>query len=159
DQDKALKKFLVNGEKLFCSVAVFQRVMMLGSQPPEGAAENLVFSPMDKAEFMPDVVLFVVNPEQACRLIQLAVYWDGINPKTELVGSGCHMAIAYPIVSGELNVTFLDWTARRTRPYKRDELIVSIPYHKLPNIMEALDRCTAGTASLEIPPEFRSLEE
>ncbi|MCL6518396.1 MAG: DUF169 domain-containing protein [Armatimonadetes bacterium] len=159
DQDKALKKFLVNGEKLFCSIAVFQRVMMLGTPPPKGAAENVILAPMEKAGLMPDVVLFLVNAEQACRLIQLAAYWDGINPRTELIGSGCHMAIAYPIVSGEINVTFLDWTARRTRPYKPDELIISIPYHKLPNIVEAIDKCTAGTAKLEIPPEFQAHEE
>ena len=155
DADKALKKFLVHGEKLFCSIAAFNRAMMLASPPPFGLAENVIFAPMEKAEQMPDLVMFIVNAEQACRLIQLATYWDGVSPKTEMIGSACHMAVAYPLVSGEINVTFLDWTARRTKPYKPDELIVTVPYHRLPGIVEAIDLCTAGTAKLEIPPEFR----
>ena len=157
DADKALKKFLVDGEKLFCSPAVFHRVQSLSTQPPLGLAENVVFAPLDKANLMPDVVLLVVNAEQACRLIQLATYWDGIPPKVELTGSACHSAIAYPIVSGEINVTFLDWTARRTKPYKPDELIVTVPYHRLQGIVDAIPVCTAGTAKMEVPPEFRRM--
>lgn len=65
--------------------------------------------------------------------------------------------IAYPLVSGEINVTFLDWTARRTKPIKAHELIVTVPYHRLPGIVEAIDLCTAGTAKPEIPPEFREV--
>jgi len=157
EADKALKKFLVHGEKLFCSIAAFNRAMMLAAQPPLGLAENVIFAPMEKAEQMPDLALFIVNAEQACRLIQLAAYWDGISPKTEMVGSACHMAVAYPLVSGEINVTFLDWTARRTKPFKPDELIVTVPYHRLHGLVEAIDVCTAGTAKLEIPREFRRL--
>ena len=153
--DKALKNFLVHGEKLFCSIAAFNRAMMLTSQPPLGLAENVILAPMEKAELMPDLALFIVNAEQACRLIQLATYSDGISPKTEMVGSGCHMAVAYPLVSGEINVTFLDWTARRSKSYKPDELIVTVPWHRLPGIVEAIDVCSAGTAKLDIPPEFR----
>lgn len=154
DADKALKKFLVHGEKLFCSLAAFNRAMALAVQPPMGLAENVIFAPMGKAEYMPDLALFIVNAEQACRLIQLATYWDGVSPKMEMIGSGCHMAVSYPLVSGEINVTFMDWTARRMKPYAADELIVSIPYHKVPGIVEAIDVCSAGTAKLEIPPEF-----
>jgi uncharacterized protein (DUF169 family) len=151
-----LKKFLVHGEKLFCSIAVFHRISAEGVQPPLGLANNVVFAPLDRAELEPDIVLFIVNPEQACRLIQLAAYWDGYNPKTDMVGAGCRMAITYPLVTGEMNVTFLDWTARRMRPYQTDELIVSVPYLRLKAIVEAIDRCSAGTAKLEIPPEFQA---
>ena len=159
DADKALKKFLVNGEKLFCSIAAFNRAMALSVQPPMGLAENVIFAPMEKAELMPDLAMFIVNAEQACRLIQLATYWDGISPKIEMIGSGCHMAVTYPLVSGEINVTFMDWTARRTKPFKPDELIVTVPYHRLPGLVEAIELCTAGTAKLEIPPEFRRMTQ
>jgi len=154
-----LKRFLVNGEKLFCSIAVFNRMLAQSVQPPLGLADNVVISPLKLAELEPDVVLFIVNPEQACRLLQLAAYWDAYNPRTQMVGAGCYMAITYPLVTGELNVTFLDWTARRTNPYKAHELIVSVPYHRLKCIVEAIDRCSAGTATLHIPPEFRAIGE
>lgn len=157
DALRALQKFLVEGEKLFCSIVAFHRAQAYSTTPPLGLAENVILWPLERAEMMPDLVLFIVNPEQAARLIQLATYWDGIPPKTQMIGAGCHQAVGYPLVSGEINVTFMDWTARRTKPYTADELIVSVPYHRLHGIVEAIDRSTAGTAKMEIPDEFRRI--
>jgi uncharacterized protein (DUF169 family) len=158
-EDKVLKKFLVEGEKLFCSIVAFHRSMALSAQPPLGLTDCVVFSLLGKAPFKPDLVLFLCNPEQACRLLTLATYDSGVSPKTELVGSACHMAITYPLVSGEINVSFMDYTARRMKGYKPDELFVSVPYHRMAGIMESIPSCTAGTAKAEYPPEFRHLVE
>ncbi len=155
--DKLLKKFLVEGEKLFCSIATFHRAMALTTAPPLGLAEYVVLSPLEKAEIAPDLVVFLCNPEQACRLVTLATYPDGIPPKTEIVGATCHMVIAYPLVSGELNLSLLDYTSRKYQNYKPEELFVSIPYHKMPSLMESIDLCSAGTAKVEFPPELREL--
>jgi uncharacterized protein (DUF169 family) len=153
--DKLLKKFLVEGEKLFCSIATFHRAMALTTPPPLGLAEYIVFSPLEKAEIAPDLVVFLCNPEQACRLVTLATYPDGIPPKTEIVGSTCHMVIAYPLVSGELNISLLDYTSRKWQNYKPNELFVTIPYHKLPGLVGSIDVCSAGMAQVELPTGFR----
>ena len=153
--DKLLKKFLVEGEKLFCSIATFHRAMALTTPPPLGLAEYIVFSPLEKAEIAPDLVVFLCNPEQACRLVTLATYPDGIPPKTEIVGSTCHMVIAYPLVSGELNISLLDYTSRKWQKYKPNELFVTIPYHKLPGLVGSIDVCSAGMAQVEFPTGFR----
>ena len=108
DKYRFLQKFLVEGEKLFCSIATFHRAMDLTTKPPLGLAEYIVFSPLEKAEIAPDLAVFLCNPEQACRLVTLATYPDGIPPKAEIVGSTCHMVIAYPLVSGEINISLLD---------------------------------------------------
>ena len=154
---KAVQKFLVEGEKLFCSIAVFHRISALSPEPPIGLADHVIFCPMEKAEMRPDLVLFICNPEQACRLITLATYCDGLSPRTEMVGAACHMAVSYPLVSGEINVSFLDYTARKMKKYGPDELIVSIPYHKMDNLVNSIEVCTAGTAETEFPPEFAKL--
>lgn len=155
--DKALKEFLVKGEKLFCSIAVFHRAQYLCSAPPLGLAEHVVLSPMEKAEFEPDVVLFICNPLQACRLVTLDTYATGIPPKLEMCGSTCHQAVAYPVVTGELNVSLMDYTSRRLQGYKAEDLLVSIPYHRFLGVMRNLDRCTAGRAKFEVPESFRRL--
>ena len=152
-----LKKFLVEGEKLFCSIATMNRVMALTSPPPEGLAENVILSPLEKAELMPDLVVFLCNPEQACRLVTLSTYPDGKPPKVEMVGSTCHMVIAYPLVTGEINVSLMDYTDRSHRDYKADELFITIPYHMMPGLMWSIDRCSAGTAKAEFPPELEEL--
>jgi uncharacterized protein (DUF169 family) len=64
------------------------------------------------------------------------------------------MAITYPLVSGEVNVSFLDYTARKMKQFDPNELAVSIPYHHMPNVMASIERTSAGTAKTEIPPEF-----
>lgn len=151
---KALRNFLVHGEKLACSYATFHRMMALTSPPPKDVADHVVFAPMDSVPLEPDIVIFMVNAEQACRLLTLYTYFTGKAPQTEMMGSGCHMAVAYPLVSGEMNVSFSDWTARPMMKLQPDELIVSVPYHLLPEIIEAIPRCTAGTAKGRPISEF-----
>lgn len=155
DQDKFLKKFLVEGEKLFCSIATFNRMISLTTPAPYGLADYVILSPLEKAKQEPDLVVFLCNAEQACRLVTLANYQDGIPPKVEIVGSACHMAIGYPIVSGEINVSLLDYTARKWQKFRPDDLFVSIPCHKMPNLMDSIDYCSAGTAAVELPEGFR----
>jgi len=143
---KALRNFLVHGEKLACSYATFHRMMALTSPPPKDVADHIVFAPMDTTPLEPDIAIFIVNAEQTCRLLTLYSYSTGKAPRTEMMGSGCHMAVAYPLVSGEMNVSFSDWTARPMMKMQPDELILSVPYYLLPGIIEAIPRCTAGTA-------------
>jgi len=38
---------------------------------------------------------------------------------------------------------------------EKDKLLISIPYSKLPKIMESIDKCSAGAAKIEFPSEFR----
>jgi len=147
--DKALKEFLVHGEKLFCSVATFHRAMFLTTAPPLGLADHVIFSPLEGAHEKPELVVLICNPEQGCRLLTLAQYANGIPPRTEMSGSTCHMAVAYPIVSGEINVSLLDYTSRRIQKFGSDEMTVSVPYHHMGNIVESIESCSAGTAKIE----------
>jgi uncharacterized protein (DUF169 family) len=155
DGDKAMKEFLVKGEKLFCSIAALHRMQYLTAPPPLGLAEHVVLSPLEEAEFEPDVVLFICNALQACRLVTLDGYETGIPPKLEMCGSTCHQAVAYPLVTGELNVSLMDYTSRKIKGYKPEDLLVSIPYHRFHGVMRSLDGCTAGRAKFEITQSFR----
>ena len=155
EADKALKEFLVKGEKLYCSIAAFHRAQSLTAPPPLALAEHVVLSPMEKAEFEPDVVLFICNALQACRLVTLDSYDTGVPPRIEMSGATCHQAVAYPVVTGELNVSLMDYTSRKIRGYKPEELLVSIPYHRFHGVMRSIERCTAGRAKMDIPESFR----
>jgi uncharacterized protein (DUF169 family) len=155
--DRALKEFLVHGEKLYCSIATFNRAQSLGTNPPLGLAEHVIMAPLDTAELRPDVALFICNAEQACRLLTLDGYDTGIPPRIEMSGATCHQAVAYPVVTGELNVSLMDYTSRRIRGYGAEDLLVSIPYHRLHGVMRSIDHCTAGRAKMEVPEAFRRL--
>jgi uncharacterized protein (DUF169 family) len=155
ERDKALKEFLTKGEKIYCTITAFHRATSLTTPPPMGLAEHVVMSPMEKAEFKPDIVMFICNPHTASRLITLDVFETGIPPKVDLSGATCHQAIAYPIVTGETNISLMDFTSRKIRGYKLEDLIVSIPYHRFHGVMRSIDGCTAGTAKFEVPEFFR----
>lgn len=138
--------FLINGEKLFSSPDSVHRTMAESSHAPMGRGDHLILSPLEMAEMRPDLVVFLCNPEQACRLVALASYPDGKPPKTEMAGSTCHMVIAYPLVTGEMNVSLMDYASRKYQGYSPSELFVSIPYALMPGLMWSIDRCSAGTA-------------
>ena len=155
EAEEALKEFLVDGEKLFCSIGAFHRARSLSPNPPTGLAEHVIMSPLEKAELRPDLVVFVCNAEQACRLVTLDGYDTGIPPRIHMAGATCAQAVAYPLVTGELNVSLMDYTSRRIPGYKAADLLVAVPYHRFHGIMRSIPDCTAGTAKMEIPDAFR----
>jgi uncharacterized protein (DUF169 family) len=156
DADKALKDFLVNGEKLYCSVATFHRTKLLISPPPTGLAPYVLFAPLEQAELKPDIVVFICNPKQGCRLLTLDGYETGIPPKIQMLGATCHQVIGYPVISGELNVSLMDYTSRKIKDFSDNDLIVSIPYHRMHQIIRSIPGCTAGTAKFEVPEAFKA---
>jgi len=149
EEFKSVQRFLVDGEKFCSSITVFHRMQTLTTPPPVGLAENVIISPLEKSENRPDLVLFICNVEQACRLLTLATYFDGVPPKVELTGATCHTAIAHSITTGEMNVSFIDYTSRKSKSYGPDELIFTIPYEKMDNLIKAIPLCSAGTAKVE----------
>ncbi len=154
---KAIENFLVKGGKLCGSAMAFRKMQALTSPYPQGLANFVVFSPLDQAELQPDLVVFLCDAMQTCRLVTLATFTHGQSPRLELAGPTCHTVISYPLVSGELNLSLMDYTTREQRLFRRDELFVSVPYQKMPSLVDSIEKCAAGTAPVEYPAEFRRL--
>ncbi len=160
ERAKGLRDFLINGEKLFaCAAAILRAQAMSEAKPPYGAAEYVVFAPLDKAPLPPDVTVILCNGWQAARLINLAYYLDGAPMRCDPTGSLCRAAVTYPLVTGRVNVTFGDVTARRMERFPAEVVFISLPYIALRNVVDSIDRCGAGTAAIEIPEEFRRAAE
>ncbi|MGZ7109104.1 MAG: DUF169 domain-containing protein, partial [Methanobacterium sp.] len=119
-QKRRLQQFLTKGEKLTSSIVTFERMRALAVPPATDLADKVVISPLDKAEIRPDMILFLCNGEQACRLITLDTYWDGKSPQQQIIGALCYSAIVYTIMSGNTNMTVGDWTARSHQNFKPD---------------------------------------
>ncbi|MGD8238986.1 MAG: DUF169 domain-containing protein [Armatimonadota bacterium] len=153
---RPLREFLIDGEKLFSCPAAINRARALSkAKPPFGIAEHAVFAPLDKAPLPPDVTVFICNAWQAARLINLAYYTDGRPMECDPTGALCSAAITYPLVTGKVNVTFGDVTARRMQRYGENELFVSMPLPALEQTVASVDRCSAGTAETHIPEAMR----
>ncbi len=155
-QKRGLQRFLVKGEKLTGSIVSFERMQKLTAEPPTGLSDRILICPLDKSEVRPDIVLFQCNAEQACRIITLDTYWDGLSPKQQLIGALCHTAISYTLMTGCTNISMGDWTARHHQEFDPDIVFISVPYERINNLIEAIPLCSAGEAALEIPEEFQS---
>jgi len=156
EQKRRLQQFLTKGERLTGSIVSFERMRKLAVPPATDLADRIVISPLDKAEIRPDMILFLCNAEQACRLITLDTYWDGISPEQQIIGALCYSAIVYTIMSGNTNMTTGDWTARSHQGFEPDVIFLSIPYERIHNLIAAIPHCSAGDAKAHIPEEFKS---
>ncbi len=150
-----IKKFVVEGEKLFCSYEALDKLMSQMEEVPDNSSSCFILSPLEKAEIMPELVIFICNAEAACRLLTLVTFIDGVMPKIKIGGPTCRMSIIYPLLTGELNLSFYDYTARKMCNVEKDKLLISIPYKKIPEIIKNIDKCSAGRAKIEFPAQFR----
>jgi uncharacterized protein (DUF169 family) len=142
-------KFLVEGEKLWCDVKTAKRSLIESEKiaaPPVGIASKVYLYPLSSDVFVPDLVIFMVNPEQVSRLITLAQFWDGKTPSFEMKSSLCWSSIAYPMVSGNFNITAGDISARRMAGWNENAMIASVPVERIQGIANAIDKSTAGIA-------------
>ncbi|MDD5005035.1 MAG: DUF169 domain-containing protein [Candidatus Omnitrophica bacterium] len=152
---KMIKQFVVEGEKLFSSYEALDKLLSQIEDVPDNKDMCFVLSPLENTDSQPQLVVFVCNPEQACRLLTFVTFIDGVIPKIKIGGPTCRMAIMYPLISSEVNVSFQDYTARKLCKMDKDKLLVSIPFRLIPTIIGNIDKCSAGTAKVEYPQEFR----
>ena len=150
-----VKKFVVEGEKLFCSYAALDKLISQMEEVPDNSGNYFLLSPMESAQSEPQLVIFICNADSACRILTLVTFLDGVMPKIKIGGPTCRLSIIYPLVSGQVNLSFYDYTARKICNVEKDKLIISIPYERIPLLIESIDKCTAGTARIEYPQEFR----
>jgi len=150
-----VRKFVVEGEKLFSSYSALDKLIGQMEKTPDNSNSCFLLAPLEKCENSPELVMFVCNAEQACRLLSLSTFIDGVMPKIKIGGPTCRMALMYPLLTGELNISFYDYTARKMCNVEKDKLLVSIPYKRMPRLIESIDKCSAGRAKIEYPQEFR----
>jgi uncharacterized protein (DUF169 family) len=134
-----LVDFLVKKEKVFCSrVAIYRGQQSVPA--PLGMASHVFFAPLSSAATLPDIVVFIGKPSALERLVSFAGYWEGGSIKAELSGPACRTGIAYPVVTGEIGLSLLDFGARRLAGFAEDHLLLAVPLHRLLGILEALDQ-------------------
>ena len=152
-----VKKFVVKGEKLFSSYDALDKLISQMEEVPDNANSCFLLVSMEASELKPELVIFICNAEAACRLLTFVTFLNGVMPKIKIGGPTCRMSIIYPLLTGEVNLSFYDYTARKMCNVEKDKLLVSIPYKKIPLIIDSIDKCSAGRAKIEYPQGFREL--
>jgi uncharacterized protein (DUF169 family) len=153
-----LVDFLVNKEKVYCSRVAIHRSQRT-VDPPLGMASQVSFSPLSKAATLPDMVAFIGRPGSLHHLLSFAGYWEGGSTKAELCGPACRTGIAYPIVTGDIGLSLLDFGARRLAGFAEDQLLVGIPFHRIIGIMHALDQGIGRESAADLGSIERQIDE
>jgi uncharacterized protein (DUF169 family) len=153
-----LVDFLLNKEKVYCSRAAMYRSQQT-VPPPLGMASQVFFSPLSKADALPDIVVFIGKPGSLHHLVSFAGYWEGGSMKPELSGPACRTGVAYPVVTGEVGLSLLDFGARRLAGFAADQLLLAIPFHRMPGIISALDQGAGGEREEERASIEREIDE
>jgi len=117
--------------RLYLSIPRFER----------GIVNYVVFSPLDKLTFEPDVLIITANHSQAEIVMRAMSYSTGevYNSKTTNV-MGCAWTYIYPFQSGKVNYLIPEMIhgMRARLVYPEGSVLIAIPYHWLPIITQNL---------------------
>lgn len=150
---RSLDNLLLCKARFFKSIHAASNVVNSAKRWATKHGEYVTFSPLEKANFLPDVVLFAGTPEQMSRIIYLHAYDKG--EMDSLYGEPlCTGTIAMPITSGKIGISFLDMACRLFGRYRAEEMVIGVPYYKIPQIVDNIDLSSAGTAK---PARFLKL--
>lgn len=106
---------------------------------PANSVKAVVYSPIEKITFKPDVILIITTPKQVMELSQALLHKNGGRVNASFAGkqSICADGVAYPYLSGEAGVTIGCSGSRKYTEIKDDEMIMSIPVDMLPGLVSS----------------------
>jgi len=109
-------------------------------------AKGAVYSPLSKADFEPDVVIIEDIPERIYWFIPLSTAKEGgrVNLSTAPFQAACVDCIAVPMVSGSINISLGCFGCRKRTDIQSDEMLMGIPYSKIPEMIKTLERYKGG---------------
>lgn len=119
-----------------------RRIYQLFPRLDRNTVNYVVFSPLDKLSFDPDVlVLTCSTPSQAEIVLRASSHTTGKMYSSKLTTVlGCAWLYVYPYVSGELNymVTGLCWGMKALQVFPEGLILISIPFDLLPTLVQNL---------------------
>jgi len=107
----------------------------------KGVVNYVAFSPLDKLNFEPDLLMLMATVKQAEIVMRASSYATGEMWETRGVPAlACSFMYVYPFQSGKINytVTGLAFGGRAKEIYPEGWFLMSIPYQALPNLIYGL---------------------
>lgn len=99
----------------------------------------IMYAPLEKASFVPDVVVIVAQPKKIMQLSQALLHTNGGRINSSFAGkqSLCGDGVALPYLSGEAGVTIGCSGSRSYTQIVDEEMIISVPADKLQDMVKA----------------------
>jgi uncharacterized protein (DUF169 family) len=105
----------------------------------------LIFSPLSKVDFEPDVIFIVANSRQGMEILHANAYDSGSHGLGADSGPICSSMAAIPYLTGKVTYGFGDIGSRNNMDLKDEEIMVSIPATDLERIILNLEEMKTKT--------------
>jgi uncharacterized protein (DUF169 family) len=108
----------------------------------KNTVKYVAFAPLDKLTFEPDLLIILASVTQAEIFIRAKSYTTGeMWSARGTAAAGCAWLYIYPLLSGEMNmtVTGFGFGMRSRRLFPEGQILLSIPWDKLPQILKSLE--------------------
>ena len=124
-----------------------------------GACNFVVFCLLSICDFDPDIVICVADANQGDILMRATSYISGDLWESRASSVlACSWLYGYPYVSGKVNfvITGLGHGMRRRKVYPAGRMLISIPYQKLDEVVQALGQMDWELIAMREDPESQA---
>jgi uncharacterized protein (DUF169 family) len=124
---------------LYKDIPAVQRSRINETYINPGIFNAVVFAPLNKAEFEPDVIFMVCNAKQGMEILHANAYDSGKHGIGADAVPVCSSMAATPYMTGKVTYGLGDVAARKNMDIKQEDIMVSIPGSDLPRIVSNLE--------------------
>lgn len=104
-----------------------------------GIFKAVLFAPINKAKFEPDIIFIVCNAEQAMKILHANAYDSGSHGLGADSGPICSSMASNPYLTGKVTYGFGDIGSRNHMSIKPEEVMISIPASDILRIISNLE--------------------
>jgi len=109
---------------------------------PAGSIKAVIYGPLDKITFNPNVIIIIDTPKKAMQISQALIHHSGgrVNASFAGIQSVCADGVVFPLKNGIVSVSLGCGGSRKFANIGEDEMILGIPVEKLPELVEAAEK-------------------
>ncbi|MFZ0442883.1 MAG: DUF169 domain-containing protein [Methanobacterium sp.] len=123
---------------VYKSIPAVQRSWQNNIPIEAGIFDAVIFSPLSKADFDPDLVFVVCNSEQAMMILHANAYDSGSHGLGADSGPICSSMASIPYLTGKVTYGFGDIGSRNNMNLKPEDVMVTIPAGDMGRILDNL---------------------
>lgn len=126
--------------KLFSTQGAARRTVEKIPVLPPDSVESVMYSPLEEASFVPDVVVFICNPKQVMLLTQAYMYKAGGRFETSFAGaqSLCSESVVQVYKEGRVGVSVGCIGSRGSTEMEDEEMLMGIPVELMADVVSGL---------------------
>ncbi len=124
---------------LYKNIPAVQRSRQNETYIEPGIFSAVVFAPLKKSEFDPDVIFMLCNAKQGMEILHANAYDSGEHGLGADAAPICSSMAATPYMTGKVTYGFGDVAARQSMDISPEEIMVSIPGSDLSRIVSNLE--------------------